>query len=94
MGDEKNLCSSGWHGDHGTTIRLVNNNKNDVTVNDCGNPSCSWPFSSPPSPFTVPANGYRDATLQNTPGNDYCYCTSACPGEKVFDTNPKTVIIS
>ena len=91
---EKNVCSSGWHGDHGTTITLKNENSNSVTVSP--DATCSWPFSSPSSSFTVPAKvgstpGTYQATLVNTPGS-YCYDTSGCPSLKA-DTNPKTVII-
>jgi hypothetical protein len=98
MSDEKNVCSSGWHGVHGTTIILENHNSNPVTVDDCNDPLCLFPFSSPAPGFKVPAKvgstpGTTPATLQNIPGT-YCYCTEGCPDGGREDTNPKTVIIS
>jgi len=97
MSDNKNVCSSGWHGVHGSTVTLENYSTTAVTVNDCGNPACPFPFSSPPPGFSVPAKtgsnpGTTQATLKSTAGT-YCYCTSGCHDKKE-DTNPKTVIIS
>ena len=91
---EKNVCSSGWHGAHGATITLKNESSSAVEV--CSNATCAWPFSSPSSPFTVPAKvgstpGTYTVTLNNAPGN-YCYDTTGCPS-LAADTNPKTVII-
>lgn len=98
MSHKRNVCSSGWHGVHGSTITLENFTSNPVTVNDCGDPNCSFPFSSPPSGFSVPPKvgsnpGTKDAILQDVPGN-YCYCTVNCPGDDKDGTNPKTVIIT
>ena len=74
----------------------INANGNSVTVNDCHDAKCQFPFSSPSPGFSVPAQvgsnpGTIQATLKNVPGT-YCYCTVGC-GKKE-DTNPKTVIIS
>lgn len=96
MSDQKNVCSSGWHGVHGSTVTLENHNANPVTVNDCHDPKCQFPFSSPNPGFSVPGQvgsnpGTIQATLKSTPGT-YCYCTIGC-GKKE-NTNPKTVIIS
>jgi hypothetical protein len=98
MSDKKNVCSSGWHGAHGSTVTLENHNNNPVTVYDCGDPLCPFPFSSPPSGFSVPGKvgsnpGTTQATLQNATGT-HCYCTDGCPASVKEDTNPKTVIIS
>src|SRR5579863_1308821 len=98
MSDNRNVCSSGWIGAKGSTITLENHNTNSVTVNDCGDPLCPFPFSSPPPGFTVPGKqgsnpGTRQATLVDATGK-HCYCTVGCPNSPKQDTNPKTVIIS
>jgi hypothetical protein len=97
MADSRNVCSSGWRGVRGSTIRLENHNSNVVTVDVCpSSESCTFAFASPPAPFPGPANGYTDAVLigNPTPGVTHCYCTSGCPDQIAFDINPKTVIIT
>jgi hypothetical protein len=98
MSDQKNVCSKGWNGVHGSTITLENHNSNTVTVDGCGDPDYPFPFSSPNPPFSVPSKvganpGTIPATLKNAPGN-YHYCTAGCPGDITESTNPKTVIIT
>ena len=91
--DEKNVCSSGWHGKHGSTLILKNENKQPVTVSR--DPKCPWPFEYPSSPFTIDAKvgstpGTRQVKLVNIRGT-HCYHTDNCPGD--LAVNPKTVII-
>jgi|GEM_PF-5668217 len=90
MSNNKNVCSSGWHGVHGSTVTLENHTTGTVTVNACQNKA--FAFSSPDPGFSIPPGGSVEATLQNALGT-YYYCTSGCPDKK-DDTNPKTVIIS
>ena len=90
MGIPKNVCGhEPLNAGRGTTVTLENHSSTPVTVSDCGNIDCPWPFSSPSSPFTIPAKSSRDAVLREIAGS-YCYCTEGCER----DTNPKTVIIS
>jgi hypothetical protein len=94
----KNVCSSGWHGNHSSYVTLTNHNSNIITVKDSGDPNCPFPFETPPSPFNISAKvgstpGTVVAQLKNTPGT-YCYSTEGCPGDHAVLTNPKTVIIS
>lgn len=98
MADEKNVCSSSWQGQHGTTITLKNDNNNPVTVSPCTPPPPDWPFSNPSSAFVVPAKvgsnpGTVQVTLKSTPGTNYGYTTKGCPGDPK-EVNPKTVIIT
>jgi len=93
MSNEKNVCSRSWSGLRSTTITLKNPHDKLVTVSDCGNVACNWPFVED-SPIYVPAQESVDVTLNDFPGDDYCYCTDGCPGIQPFDTNPKTVIIT
>lgn len=85
---DKNVCSSGWHGNHGSTVRLKNATNGPVTV--YADSSCKWPFPEQSSPFTINAVPV-DVKLADVPGT-YCYDTKGCPNDKL-DVNPKTVII-
>jgi hypothetical protein len=92
---EKNVCSSGWHGYHGSTVTLKNPTKNQVSVSS--NSSCTWPFPNedPNVGFTIDANSTKDEELADEPSGpkrSYCYDTTGCPGDP-RNVNPKTVII-
>jgi hypothetical protein len=90
---EKNVCSSGWHGDHGSTVNLKNPTKNPVSVSS--HSGCSWPFPNETSGFTINAGGTKLVKLADEssgPKKSYCYDTTGCPGDP-RNVNPKTVII-
>lgn len=87
---EKNVCSSGWSGNSGSTLTLKNDSKNDVTVSS--DSSCPWPFKKPTGSFTIKTKGTQDVTLVDTAGTNYCYRTTGCLDD--HRTNPKTVIIT
>lgn len=88
---EKNVCSTGWKGAHGSTVTLKNPTKNQVIVS--ADSSCTWPFPKETSPFTINANGTKDVVLADDPQKSYCYNTTGCPGDR-RNVNPKTVIIT
>jgi hypothetical protein len=88
--NEKNVCSSGWHGDHGSIVTLKNHTNGPVTVS--ADSTCTWPFPKEKSPFTINANKSKDVLLADDAKKSYCYDTKGCPGDPK-DVNPKTVII-
>jgi len=93
---EKNVCSSGWHGDHGSTVRLKNDTRGPVSVSS--DSSCTWPFpkEDPKRGFSIDAGDTRDVVLADQPSGpkiSYCYHTTGCPGDPRA-VNPKTVIIT
>ena len=88
--DEKNVCSSGWHGLRHSIVKLKNSNNNQVSVS--ADSSYVWPFPEKDSPFTIAANCSCDVLLADDPDQSYGYDTTGCPGDHK-DVNPKTVII-
>lgn len=88
---EIDVCRSGWHGVHSTTVTLKNSAHNSVTVSP--DSSCTWPFPKEKKPFTIPKGGTKDVVLADDPTKSYCYSTDACPDDH-SKVNPKTVIIS
>ena len=88
---EKNVCSSGWHGAHGSSVTLKNHTNGPVTVR--ADSTCTWPFPKETSPFTINAKGTKDVVLADDPKKSYCYDTTGCPGDP-RNVNPKTVIIT
>jgi len=88
---EKNVCSSGRKGTHGSTVTLKNDTKNQVSVSE--DSTCTWPFPKETSPFTINAGSTKDVVLADDPHQSYCYNTTGCPGDPRA-VNPKTVIIT
>ena len=88
---EKNVCSSGWKGAHGSTVTLKNSTKNVVNVS--ADSTGTWPFPQEKSPFTINAGNTKDVVLADDPNQSYCYDTAGCPGDPK-NVNPKTVIIT
>lgn len=87
----QNVCSTEWHGKHGSTVTLENHTKNTVTVT--ADSTCPWPFPNedPKKGFTINAGGTQDELLADVPGT-YCYSTAdTCDDDS--KVNPKTVII-
>lgn len=94
---EKNVCSQSWQGSQGQSITLKNETSKIVSVGPDTETNLPWPFSNPPSGFSVSAKsgnspGTYSVTLQSSKGS-YGYSTTNCPGDPKA-VNPKTVIIT
>ena len=91
----KDVCSSGWHGVHGSTVTLKNTTQNSITVSV--DSTLSWPFPhEPETGFLVHVGVPKTVVLADVPTHNptpkYGYDTKGCPGDHL-DVNPKTVII-
>lgn len=91
---DKNVCGSGWHGAHGSTVTLKNDTKGPVTVSAAS--GYLWPFPDEDEDgFTIDAGYPKDVELADDPtdpNHSYGYDTKGCPGDPK-NVNPKTVII-
>lgn len=80
-------CANSITGQAGTTVILTNSSAQVVTVT--GVSGATWPFYSPTTTFTVPANGSAPVVLIQQTGS-YLFNSDPC----LPLNNPKNVIIN